>query len=102
MSDNGPVTMRATFYGGPADGGEVLLAEPIRQCLRFPLSPLEAVDLFETLPADRERGQLIPNNVAAHYVLDMVPGGLPRRDAAGRVCYRYRVPNPAPKEETHD
>lgn len=90
--------MRAAFYGGPADGGELALAEPISRCLRFPLSVLEAVDLLE--PQSAACG-LVPN-VPAHYVLDIDPAGAPVRDTDGRVTYRYRVPNPAPKETPHD
>lgn len=90
--------MRATFYGGPADGGVLTLAEPIRRCLRFPLSPLEAVDLLE--PQPRQVG-LIPN-VDSHYVLELDQDGAPVRDTRGRVQYRYRVPNPTPKGATND
>lgn len=98
MSHNRAVTMRARFMGGPADGGEVILAEPIRRCIRFPLSVLEAVDLFETIDRDANRGQLIPNHVPAHYLLERDALDNPIRDARGRVTYRYRVPNPTPKE----
>ena len=91
--------MRATFYGGPADGGELTLTEPIRGCLRFPLSCAEALEYLEPQHPD---ALLVPNHVPAHYVLEVDQAGAPVRDTAGRVMYRYRVPNPTPKETTSD
>ncbi len=104
MGDNGGVVMRAVFYGGPADGGELTLAEPIRTVLRFPLTCAEALELLE--PQSKNNG-LVPN-VESTYKLELGDAGEVIRDQTGRVRYRFVVPkqaarNPTPEGETpHD
>lgn len=89
--------MRAVFIGGPADGGELTMYEPILERLSFPLTTLEAVELLD--PTTRP-GHLVPN-VPGTYDLDMA-GDRPRRDAFGRVRYLYRCKPTPPKETQTD
>lgn len=86
----------AVFLDGPADGGQVILAEPIRERIRFPLSLLEATDLFEPLGKNRPSPP-IDMGVAGEYRLEVL-GDRPFRDAHGRFRYRYVIPTP-PKEK---
>lgn len=98
MGHTSLMAMHATFYGGPADGGELVLLEPIRRRLRFPMTTLELVERFNAAP----KGNLLVPNVPAVYQLDEVAEGKPWRDARGRVRYLYIVPAPTPTEGETD
>lgn len=90
--------MRATFHGGPCDGGDLMLSEPIPQTIRLPLTLPEALHMLEEHPAD---ALPIPNHVPATYQLMLDRPDAPHRDRRGRVIYRYlttAVPTP-PKED---
>jgi hypothetical protein len=84
--------MRAVFYGGPCDGGELVLAEPIRTVLRFPVTPEEALALFQPR---RTEAHLVPSHIPATYHLELVTPDTPFRDPRNRVRYLYEVPKPA-------
>lgn len=99
MPHNQGMAMLATFYGGPADGGVLTLAEPIRTHLRFPMTPAEAL---ETLEIRDGGGTLVPNNVPAEYELEMSGPGRPYRDPGGRVRYLYIIPRPTLTEGQTD
>lgn len=64
----GDVSMTALFYGGPADGAEVALLEPIPQVVRMPLDPV-LLDRART-----EVRQLDALQLAAEYRLELVDG----------------------------
>ena len=102
MRHNRNVNMRAVFYGGPCDGGELELAEPIRRTLQFPITPVEALALFEPRKHD---GTLVPSHIAATYRLELTAPDTPYRDKQGRVRYLYVIPKPAkpqPEGSTDD
>lgn len=106
MSDTETVTMRATFYGGPADGGELLLVEPLRQTLEFPMTATLAAIVLAR-PQPKEGGaEWLNTTPAGTYRLHMTDDQRVIRDPRGRVIYAYLcVPRPAPNPtegETHD
>lgn len=86
--------MRATFYGGPLDGGELAILEPIAAILRFPVEPALMAVMFAPISSGVNRG-LMPN-VPAVYQL-AVADGEPARDTEGRIRYVYQVERKAPR-----
>lgn len=102
MSDTGPVTMRAVFLGGPADGGELVLAEPVRGLIRFPAA-LSLVDVAET----DELAPRIPvvdvrHTPASVYALHLDPDTDRPWLNRGRLIYLYRLPVTTPPEGSTD
>jgi hypothetical protein len=88
--------MHATFYGGPADGGELVLQEPILERFRFPMTPSELVARCVPNPGARHT---VPNGPEADYHLLLAAPDKPWRDREGRIRYCYVLPTPTPKED---
>jgi hypothetical protein len=96
VTDNEDVTMRASFYGGPADGGELILREPIMPRFTFPMTPVQLVARCAPNPNSRNS---VPNYSAADYHLLLEAPDKPWRDREGRIRYCYVLPTPTPKED---
>lgn len=85
--------MLATFYGGPADGGELNVLEPIPRWLRFPMTPAEYEQHLGPAPASTTGP--VPLEQPSLYRLVLVSDAQGRetcrvaRDQTGRVQYRY-------------
>jgi hypothetical protein len=87
--------MRATFYGGPADGGELILREPILERFRFPMTPTELVARCAPNPDGRNK---VPNSSPADYHLLLEAPDRPWRDSQKRIRYCYVLPTPTEGE----
>lgn len=90
MSDNGPV-IRVTFYGGPADGGELDLLEPLPPLVVFPMTAVRAAVLLAQTSAGGKWFLACPRG---DYKL-VHDGNRLLRDSRRRVVYAY-VPAVAP------
>lgn len=96
-----PVVMHATFYGGPADGGELMLTEPLRQGLTLPMPAATAAQVLAS-PQTLDGGGAWLNTMPGQpstYRLRMTPDQRVVRDTRRRVIYDYvRVTTTPPKE----
>jgi len=93
MRDNRAM-MLALLYGGPADGAELALHEPIRGRLVFPMPlPVAAALLAHPRVVAADWAQTEGIYVLAH------TGDRPVRDPNGRVLYRYVVPHPTERTD---
>jgi hypothetical protein len=85
--------MHAVFHGGPADGGELVLVEPVPSTLTFPMTAVRAAVVLvrPQPPASGSFGgsAWINTTAAGAYRLDATPEGRVIRDGRRRIVYRY-------------
>lgn len=80
--------MLARFHGGPADGGELVLLEPVRLWVRFPMTAVDAaLILADQGPAGG--AEWLNTCPAGQYRLVLTPLAAPVRDTQGRILYAY-------------
>lgn len=107
IGDTGLMTVHAAFYGGPADGGELLLREPVRVSFRFPLTTDAAAALLA--PRQDVKGgaawvNLVPVDPPSEYRVDLDANDRLVRDRHNRVRLVHVPPktqHPTPPKETH-